>query len=265
MKKIFFLLFLFLLFYTSFAQNNSGRGFSYQALARDANGEVRTKQDIKLKFSFLYIATAGNADYVEEHTTKTDAFGVFSVVLGGTNNATRTSATGNFNTLDFRSTNYWLKIQIWDNNAWQDVTTQALLSVPYAEYATTASNGVPIGTIVPYAGNFTETLKNQGWLFCDGSPVSKTDYLDLWNAIGEIWGYGNDGTGGTIFSLPDLQGQFLRGVDVAGNNDPDKSTRTLKSGISSGTVGSYQPDAFQGHWHTTKRTSSAGDCSNCSG
>jgi hypothetical protein len=47
------------------------------------------------------------------------------------------------------------------------------------------------------------------------------------------------------FRLPELQGQFLRGVTVDGltNTDPDFASRQ---------VGSYQDDALQGHRHEVK-------------
>jgi len=251
MKKIYLLTIVCLFFYATYAQN-SGRGFNFQAVARDANGNILIEKNIELKFSLLRDGATVTADYAETHQLKTDAFGTFSAIIGS---KTPDAGFSTFSLLNFNQYNYWLKIDIKDVNGWVQLSKQQLLCVPYAESATNsknadyAKNGIPIGTIVPYAGNFTEALKNQGWLFCDGSPVSKNDYLDLWKAIGEIWGDGNDGKDGERFSLPDLQGQFLRGVDVAGTTDPDKSSRTLKSGTTSGTVGSYQPDAFQGHGH----------------
>lgn len=54
------------------------------------------------------------------------------------------------------------------------------------------------------------------------------------------------GNGSTTFNIPDLRGQFLRGIDNPGTErgaadvDPDGSIRT---------VGSSQDDAFQNHVH----------------
>ena len=62
-----------------------------------------------------------------------------------------------------------------------------------------------------------------GWLICNGSEVSRSDYPNLYNAIGVAWGIGN---GVTTFNLPDLRGMFLRGVagtDTVG--DPDANAR----------------------------------------
>lgn len=56
---------------------------------------------------------------------------------------------------------------------------------------------IPIGTVP------------SGWLVCNGAAVSRTDYVDLFNAIGTTFGTGD---GATTFNLPDLQGRFLLGA-----------------------------------------------------
>ena len=89
------------------------------------------------------------------------------------------------------------------------------------------------GSIIVYAGG---TVPSE-YLLCDGSEISRTTYADLFAAIGTAWGGGD---GSTTFNLPDLRGQFLRGLDDTGTIDPDGVNRT---------VGSLQSDAFQGHWH----------------
>ena len=49
-----------------------------------------------------------------------------------------------------------------------------------------------------------------GWLACNGALVSRTTYALLFAAIGTLYGVGD---GSTTFALPDLRGEFLRGVD----------------------------------------------------
>lgn len=43
-----------------------------------------------------------------------------------------------------------------------------------------------------------------GWLMCNGAEVSRTDYPELYAAIGDTWGAGD---GSTTFNLPDLRGR----------------------------------------------------------
>lgn len=49
-----------------------------------------------------------------------------------------------------------------------------------------------------------------GWLKANGAAVSRTAYANLFSAIGTTFGPG-DGT--TTFNLPDLRGEFVRGLD----------------------------------------------------
>ena len=106
----------------------------------------------------------------------------------------------------------------------------------------------PAGTIKAFGGSTLPT----GWLWCDGSEVSRTDYSDLYNAILEKWGEGDDNA---TINLPDLRGQFLRGVDNMDNTvgtgggtaniDPNVADRIAKyaGGSTASNVGSYQGDA----------------------
>lgn len=61
------------------------------------------------------------------------------------------------------------------------------------------------GTILPTVA----TSAPAGWLLCDGSAVSRTDYANLFNLVGTTFGAGN---GSTTFNLPDLRGRSIIGV-----------------------------------------------------
>lgn len=54
---------------------------------------------------------------------------------------------------------------------------------------------LPIGIIVPYASDTAP----DGWLLCDGTAVSRTEYSELFSVIGTKYGAGN---GSTTFTLP---------------------------------------------------------------
>jgi phage-related tail fiber protein len=85
----------------------------------------------------------------------------------------------------------------------------------------------------------------EGWLLCDGSAISRSDYSNLYNAIGVCWGTGD---GATTFNIPDLRGMFLRGVSGESGNDPDAESRVLlkdNGGNTGNNVGSYQGDAIR--------------------
>ena len=128
------------------------------------------------------------------------------------------------------------------------VTTNANLTGPVTSVgnatslSSTVSNGlVPAGTIIAFGGTFAPA----GYLICDGNDYLRTAYVDLFNAIGTA--------SGTRFNVPDLRGQFLRGVTGASTNDPNASSRAAMNpgGSTGNNVGSVQADAFKSHTHTS--------------
>lgn len=114
---------------------------------------------------------------------------------------------------------------------------------------------MPVGSVIAYAG---ATIP-EGWLLCDGRYVSRTEYADLYAALGNAWGSGNSPT---TFNLPDMRGQFLRGVDDSPTqgtsySDQDRTIRQpIKSGGNSGNkVGSKQMDEYKSHTHKERPSS----------
>ena len=71
-----------------------------------------------------------------------------------------------------------------------------------------------IGTILPFSGSTLPT----GYLFCDGSAISRTTYAGLFAVIGTAFGAGD---GSTTFNLPNLNGRVPVGQD---SNDTDFDT-----------------------------------------
>lgn len=88
-----------------------------------------------------------------------------------------------------------------------------------------------------------------GYLRCDGTPVLRTEYADLYSVIGNSFGSGD---GINTFHTPDLRGRFLRGRDNAQGRDPDSGARTaMNTGGSVGdNIGSLQVDQFASHLHS---------------
>ena len=66
--------------------------------------------------------------------------------------------------------------------------------------------GIPAGAIQMYGG----TTAPSGWLICDGSAISRTTYVDLFNVIGTTYGSGD---GSTTFNIPNLKGRVPVGLD----------------------------------------------------
>lgn len=98
-----------------------------------------------------------------------------------------------------------------------------------------------VGTVVGMGTNVKSGAPT-GWLFCDGSAVSRTVYAELFTAIGVSSG---EGDGQTTFNLPDYRGRFLRGVDDSSGHDPDADQRHAENvgGNIGDRVGSAQDSA----------------------
>lgn len=66
------------------------------------------------------------------------------------------------------------------------------------------TNSVPSGGVLAFARSSPPI----GWLVADGRAVSRSQYIELFNAIGTTFGAGN---GSTTFNLPNLNGRVVRG------------------------------------------------------
>jgi microcystin-dependent protein len=101
------------------------------------------------------------------------------------------------------------------------------------------SDIMPVGAIIAIPGQGTPDDKY--WKKCDGTSFLKRELLQLSAVCCTAWGSVDE----HHFNLPDLQGQFLRGVDSSGTGrDPDRLLRNpLKTGGSSQGVGSFQGHA----------------------
>lgn len=109
------------------------------------------------------------------------------------------------------------------------IETSGVVSVAPA----VTEGSVPSGATLPYFG----TSAPANFLMCDGTSYATSAYPNLFAAIG----YSCGGSGAN-FNVPDLRGQFLRGVTGTSANDPDTLTRTAMNagGNTGNNVGSVQ-------------------------
>ena len=252
MKKLAFF-FLFMVAFAVKAQN-SGLGFNYQAVVRNSNGVLLADSDVNLRVSLYPGQEAATPTWIETHSVHTDFSGSFGINIGN-GDRDPSSIVNNYSDVNFAAIYYWLKIEIQEGGSYREVSFSRLPSSPYSEVAYNAVL-FPAGMVSPFAGP-VENIPS-GWLLCDGSEISRTEYANLYNAIGVCWGIGN---GSTTFNLPDLRGMFLRGVSGNSGNDVDANGRIVlndKGGNTGNQVGSYQSDAirniignFGGHCYNT--------------
>jgi len=122
---------------------------------------------------------------------------------------------------------------------------------------------IPVGTILEYAG----VLLPDGFLWADGSQVSRAVYSDLFGVVGLIFGVGD---GSTTFNLPDKRGrvgvgQNLEIVPELERGDsggeyvhtltvaemPAHNHDILAAAAAGGTTGRYAPGGATGTNNTT--------------
>jgi microcystin-dependent protein len=95
--------------------------------------------------------------------------------------------------------------------------------------------GVVAGSEIGSVSAFAMPTPPTGWLVCDGSAISRSEYADLFATIGTVWGAGDEVA---TFNLPDLRGEFVRGFDAGRGIDTGRA------------FASSQNDEFKLHDHT---------------
>ena len=240
---------------TVMSAQNSGLGFNYQAVVRNADGMLLTNSDVNLRISLYPGQTATTPTWVETHKVKTDASGCFGITVGHGTRASQ-SVASKYADVNFAAVYYWMKIEIQEGSDYREVSFAQLPSSPYSEVAHNSSTFA--GMIAPFAGPVDKIPT--GWLLCDGREVSRSEYFNLYNAIGVAWGIGN---GSTTFHIPDLRGVFLRGVTGNSGYDQDvewRHSRDNKGGNTGNNVGSFQWDAIRNITGSIDASSTADNC-----
>ena len=137
-----FVFLLTLLFHYSVAQ--VPQSFNYQAVVRDATGQIINTQAVTLRFTITDAATGGNILYRERHNATTNQFGLVTAEIGN-----GTLLNGTFAGINWGSGNRYLQVEVDPNggNTFVDMGTSQLLSVPYALFA--GNNGGSGGATGP--------------------------------------------------------------------------------------------------------------------
>ncbi len=148
MKRILFLAIIIVSSLPFFAQ--SPQAFKYQAVARNANGDVISGQAVAIKCSVVQSNINGTVVYSESHSVSTNQFGLFTLEVGW-----GTVISGVFTNIDWGSDTHYLKIEMDETGGanYQLMGTSQLLSVPYALHSGTtsdASKWLKSGNIVYY-------------------------------------------------------------------------------------------------------------------
>ncbi|MCB0634675.1 MAG: hypothetical protein R2824_13460 [Saprospiraceae bacterium] len=112
------------------AQDSVPEKFSYQAVARNADGLPLADQTINIRFQIFRGGANGTTIYSETHPgTITNEFGLFTLQIGG-----GTNVSGSIASIDWSASSYFLSVAIDINNGsdFQEMGTTQILPVPFA-------------------------------------------------------------------------------------------------------------------------------------
>lgn len=110
-------------------------------------------------------------------------------------------------------------------------------------YTLLENNRVPIGAILPFGAATVPS----GYLPCNGSNVSRETYAGLFAVIGTTFGVGN---GTTTFTLPDLRGEFLRGLDAGRGVDSGRVIGAAQGFAQQNIIGTFDLPTNTTIWDT---------------
>ena len=196
MKKI-LLFFVAIMAMILVAEAQAPERFSYQAVIRDAAGNLVANEPVGVRVSILQYIPDGSAVYSETHYRATNANGLVTMVIGA-----GTVVSGSFSNIDWANGPYFLKIETDVNGGTNYILagTQQMLSVPYALYAAASGNG---------------------------EGVSQTDFQAL---VGRV-----DSLAQIIANMNGGSGSEGGGDDEGGDDNPDDNDTTVTAQACPGT------------------------------
>ncbi len=113
------------------------QGFNFQAVARNAAGELIANSTLGVRVSVIQGSETGTVVYTETQTPQTTAIGSFQIVIG------EGSSEDDFEAIAWAADNYYVKLEIdaAGGTEYEELGTTRLLSVPYALVAKNVING----------------------------------------------------------------------------------------------------------------------------
>ncbi|SFD90866.1 Outer membrane protein OmpA [Chitinophaga sp. CF118] len=237
------------------AQQTGLQGINYQAIARNAKGEVLALQAIQVKFSILDGSEAGSASYVEIQNATTTAQGLFTLMIGKGQ-----TQLGSFSNIPWSNGNQYLQVEIDINGSgtFLMIGVMPFMSVPYALYAANGGSGgggggsVAINWLGSYAVAPASAIENQAYYNSTDKKAYIYDSTGTWQILAQ------DGIPGTsIFWL----GTFTTDPTAPGLNQAYYNTTDKKAYIYDGTAWQIlSQDGVQGvsiSWQGTFATAPA--------
>lgn len=185
MRNRFSLLLCLFVMYSTQNMAQAPQGIPYQAIVRDANGNLLNNQSVSLRISIRDASTVGTILYKETHAVVTTAIGLIAVNIGS-----GSPVIGTFASINWATNAKFMQVEmdVAGGSNYTDMGTQQMMSVPYALYAEKANvpNGTIAGQVLIWNGTqwaagsvcslFNSDLNNCGSCnnVCPPNPVNGT-------------------------------------------------------------------------------------------
>ena len=241
-KHIFLFLFSTFLIITNLFAQSPPEAFKYQSIVRDASGSMLQNQAVGFQFTIIQGTVNGNPVYQETFSLSTNSYGLVNLDIG-----LGTVISGSFSTIDWSLGPYFIETGLDVNGGtnYAIMSTNELMSVPYALYAKTSGGGpagppgLP-GTIGPQGPSsiIQQTVLNVGDPNCPNGGLlieSGTD-LDTNNVLSpsEITSSGYVCNGDDAGDNQNLTGATLTGtvlqIDIENGNSTSVDLAFLQDG-----------------------------------
>jgi len=169
MKKIYTLILVVLLSLPMLAQ--APQKMNYQAVVRNANGQLIVNTTVGIRISILQGSDIGTAQYVELHTTATNANGLVTIAIG-----TGSPILNSFSEINWSNGPFFVKTETdpAGGTNFSIVGTSELMSVPFALFSANGggSGSANINGTTNRIIKFTSsTAGGNSQLFDDGTNV----------------------------------------------------------------------------------------------
>lgn len=203
MNRIYNFLTVILISTMGFAQ--APEKMSYQAIVRNAVGELVSEQTISMRISILQTSATGTVVYQETHTPNTNVNGLVSIEIGDG------SSSNDFSAIDWSAGPYYIKTET-DPEAGSNYTitgVSQLMSVPFALHAKVAQSvASPTYSIGywPELGGYVFMISTDGkhGLVCElvDQSVTPTSWYNAQNLISNPSNHSEAGQGFVDWRLP---------------------------------------------------------------
>ncbi len=177
---------IIILFYLSvniFAQ--SPQGFSYQAVARDANQDPLANESLIVHFSILN--GAEQLIWKEEHSVTTNELGMFNQIICNDDSDKAGGSASTLSDIDWGSSPHSIKVEVDDGGTVVDMGSSPLMAVPYALFALDGISGGGDDADADPNNEIQDLLFSSGQLSISNNASATTINLEAYNEESIGW------------------------------------------------------------------------------